>query len=542
MEEVSTFEMLPDEMILVVCQYLRDAEILYSFFNLNARLNSTIADFCHYVNIKGVTCKQFEIVTTQIVPEINLSIRSFVFDGLWENTLFNTHYPTLFQSKLSLLFPQLHTLSLVNFVNEQLNLFLDKITDLSQLVKLDIRNLLNDHTEELLKKVLAANNNQLKFVSFGYDSNDFILTTTSNDQAVSYPNIEELIMHLKTDKTLEHLFTLIPHINRLHIQFDQLSSTSKSTLTNVSSLVHLKDFQLRSINLHWSLDEIAYILSQMPSLQRLALDLRTKDPCLVNGQNFIQILPPSLIEIHLFIIYYFTESPVEVDTLLSTWSPHIRMTCLLDKSNEYAVIHTIPCGLSSIIIPATIDNSMMVGWEYTRIVTNLKIYGEQCSTDVHLIVQHFHRLRKLTIGSEYNSKAFQAAPNLRSLSIDLNCLNTALDDVCTCELLQQRIEYLKISHFREIDSIQLDTIAQKFKHLRDLGLSLDDSSIIVDSLILKVLLLWKDKNLRSLYIYGSVTDEVSKNLRQWLINHSHLRQEDSFCVGYVINWFLIWLP
>ncbi|CAF4377312.1 unnamed protein product, partial [Rotaria magnacalcarata] len=48
MEKVSTFETLPDEMILHVCQYLRGGEILHSFFNLNSRLNSAITDFCHH--------------------------------------------------------------------------------------------------------------------------------------------------------------------------------------------------------------------------------------------------------------------------------------------------------------------------------------------------------------------------------------------------------------------------------------------------------------------------------------------------------------
>ncbi|CAF3630015.1 unnamed protein product [Rotaria sp. Silwood1] len=160
-----------------------------------------------------------------------------------------------------------------------------------------------DNTEESFKELLAANNNRLKSISFDHDSVGFIVTTTSNDQAVSYPNIEELIVNLETDKSLGHLFILIPHINRLHINFNELSFASKSTLTNVSSLVYLKDFELRSINTYWSLDEIAYILSKMPFLQRLALYLRTEDEHLVNGQNFIQNLPSSLVEIHLFIIY-----------------------------------------------------------------------------------------------------------------------------------------------------------------------------------------------------------------------------------------------
>ncbi|CAF3549433.1 unnamed protein product [Rotaria sp. Silwood1] len=302
------------------------------------------------------------------------------------------------------MFPQLQTLSLVSFIDNQLNLFLDKIQNLYHLVKLDIRNFQDDNTEVLLKKVLVANNNRLKIVFFDHNSISFILPATENKKGIFYPNIEELTVNLTTDKTLGHLFILVPHINRLHIDFDLLSFDSKPTLANVSPLVHLKDFQLRSMNTYWSLDEIAHIMSKMPSLQRLALNLCTDDAHLANGQNFIRVLPSSLVEIHLFIMYYFDELYIEVDTLLATWSNHIQIKCLLNKFNLYAVLHTFPCDLPSMVIPGTIANFMLTGSEYTRNVKYLRIYGEQCSTDIHLIVQHFHRLRMLSIGSNINSK------------------------------------------------------------------------------------------------------------------------------------------
>ncbi|CAF3930717.1 unnamed protein product, partial [Rotaria sp. Silwood2] len=251
--------MLPDEIILLVCKYLHSAEILYSFFNLNFRLNSTIADFCYHVNIKYVTYKQFDFIMKQIIPQISLLIRSFVINGLWEN-ISNTLYLTLFHSKLSFIFPQLYTLSLVNFSDMQLNLFLKNITDLSQLVKLDIRNFRNEYGEVLLEQILATNNNRLKSILFDADSSNFILPTTGNSDSIAYPNIEQLVVELMTTKTLVYLFTLVPNINRLHIDFHELSYTSKSILVNISSLVHLTDFQLCPMNKCWSLDEIVHIL------------------------------------------------------------------------------------------------------------------------------------------------------------------------------------------------------------------------------------------------------------------------------------------
>ncbi|CAF3754801.1 unnamed protein product, partial [Rotaria socialis] len=273
MEKVSTFEILPDEMILHVCQYLRDGEILYSFFNLNSRLNSTIMDFCHHVNLKNLTYKQFKFIALQILPQIGGSIRSFVFNGLWQSIMFSRE-PTIFSRvKLSLLFPQLHTLILMNFVGGQLNSFLDKITDFFHLIKLDIRNCQFDNSYDSLKAILGANNNRLKSVSFDDDSTQFILTPTSDEETVSYPNIEELTVSLETEQTLGSLFILVPNITRLHVDVDELSSASKRTLENIPSLLQLKDFQLRSLDMQWSLDEIAYVLSKMPFLQRLVLDI-----------------------------------------------------------------------------------------------------------------------------------------------------------------------------------------------------------------------------------------------------------------------------
>ncbi|CAF2124855.1 unnamed protein product [Rotaria magnacalcarata] len=570
MEKVSTFEILPDEMILHVCQYLRDGEILYSFFNLNSRLNSTIMDFCHHVNLTNLTYKQFKFVALQILPQIGGSIRSFVFNGLWQSIMFSRE-PTMFSRvKLSLLFPQLHTLILMNFVGGQLNLFLDKITDFFHLGKLDIRSAQVDNSYDSLKAILGANNNRLKSVLFDDDSTRFILTSTNDEETVSYPNIEELTVSLETEQTLGSLFILVPNITRLYVDVDELSSASKRTLENIPSLLQLKDFQLRSLDMQWSLDEIAFVLSKMPFLQRLVLDISTEDKHVVHGEKFIQVLPSLLVEIHLFIMYYLSTSDNETDTTFSTWPSYIRVIRLSHESTRRGVIHTVPCDLFSMFIPAYAASNMMVGSKYTRKVHYLKICGEQCLDDIHLILQHFRQLRTLTIGSAYNSHAIppqltqpivlhlphlkrlnvtgineifhlvEAAPNLDYLKIDSNSLNMALDDTGTCELLQKRIVHLEVTNIQEIDSIPLDIIAQKFNNLRDIFLWVEKSTVFIDSLILAVLSMWKDKSLRSFYIKGSLTDDVSKNLSQWLMNHSHLDSEDLFLVEYDSTWITVW--
>lgn len=404
MENLSNFEMLPDEMILYVCQYLRNAEILYSFFNLNTRLNSTITDYYRRVNLKNVTYKQFNFVTMKIIPEIGSFIESFVFNGPWESIMFKSPNSIFSKAKLSSIFPQLRRMSIVGFIDQQLNEFLEKITDFPHLVKLDIRSAQVDGQEDSLKKLLAANSNRLKSIMFDYDSMDFVLESNKNEETISFTNIEELALNLKTDKIFGSLFMLVPNVTRLYIDFDETSSTSTTIITNIPSLIYLKDFRLRSLDTDWSLNEISFILNKMPSLQRLALDLPTTDYNLINGNNFLKVLPLSLVEIHFFIIYKHLMSPQEIDNLVSTWPNYPQIACLEYKSADYMVIHTMPCDFISINIPASVAKKMFVGSNYTRKVRDLKIFGDQNSTDIHSILQHFQRIRTLTIGSKNQQK------------------------------------------------------------------------------------------------------------------------------------------
>jgi hypothetical protein len=77
MVSLSSFEILPDEMILYVCHYLRGADILYSFYNLNTRLNITITGYCRYVNLMAVSYKQFDYAVSNVLPQIVIDYPPF---------------------------------------------------------------------------------------------------------------------------------------------------------------------------------------------------------------------------------------------------------------------------------------------------------------------------------------------------------------------------------------------------------------------------------------------------------------------------------
>lgn len=159
----------------------------------------------------------------------------------------------------------------------------------------------------------------------------------------------------------------------------------------------------------------------MPSLQRFVLDISTQDKDVVDGEKFIKVLPLSLIEIHLFIMYHVPTFDDEKDPILSTWPSYVRVIRLLHESNRYGVIYTVPCDLFSMVIPAYVASNMMVGSKYTQKVQYLKISGKQCSNDIHKIVQHFHQLGTLSIGSSRNSHASRFFAVIKLVSFETLC-------------------------------------------------------------------------------------------------------------------------
>jgi hypothetical protein len=404
MVSLSSFEILPDEMILYVCHYLRGADILYSFYNLNTRLNITITGYCRYVNLMAVSYKQFDYAVSNVLPQIGSSVRTFVLNGNWETIICDRLSSILFTSRLSFLLPRLQRITVKWFTSERLFLFVDILQDFLHLTQLDLRYLKGRTIDSLLTKVLSANNGRLSIVSFDQDSID--LDISDNCETISYPNIEELTVNLTISELIPRLFRLIPNVRRLYLSVDELSDSSQSklTTTDLSSLVYLIDFQLRSINLFWTFEEISHILKAMPSLQKLALDFRTDDERLINEDDLITILPSSLLKINFVTRYYFSEPESDVKTLNTAQSARFSIAYLLDEPRHRYLIHTIPCDLRTVIIPATIAKQMTVGWGYMQQMEDLYIYDTTSLLDILLILQHFRRLRTLSIDLQDSSQ------------------------------------------------------------------------------------------------------------------------------------------
>jgi hypothetical protein len=135
-----------------------------------------------------------------------------------------------------------------------------------------------------------------------------------------------------------------------------------------------------------------------------------------------------------------------------------------------------------------------------------------------------------------------ASPNLEQLTIDFDCLKAPLDDKPTCHLLKTRIVRLDIIDWIDIESNLLQRIAEVFGCLRNLVITMKDTKLLIDSFVLTIISLWKSRLGVSLGVKGLLSEEINKNLRQWIIDHFfNFMPEDSFAVEYKDHGFNLWL-
>lgn len=135
----------------------------------------------------------------------------------------------------------------------------------------------------------------------------------------------------------------------------------------------------------------------------------------------------------------------------------------------------------------------------------------------------------------------KAAPNLCRLAIQYDCLSGQLNDKDICNLLQQRIVRLHIMDWTNVEYDLLDRTAVIFTSLYELLVSVKNEKLFVNEIAIKILSLWQNTSLFSVYINGGLSNEVEKNLRQWFIDHSHLTNNSSFAVKYNNNWLDLWI-
>ncbi|CAF3788387.1 unnamed protein product [Rotaria sp. Silwood1] len=349
MVSLSTFETLPDEIILVACQYLRGADVLYALFNLNTRLNTTITGYCHYVNLMTVPYQQFNYVVIHVLPcivifdqdsiclNVSEDVTAISYPNIEELTInisVANVLPRLFKlipnirrlcinieeysgssTSKQVFIDLLHVTNLINFQLHSRNWYwtLDEITDLLQkmpsLQNVELSFCTNDKrflTEETLLIISPSSSIQIDyFIHYPYltlnDDIEYFVTSQSNRPSTACllnDTHDRLIIH--TNPCHLHSIALPGSIAK------QMSSRSKFTQVEdlyiyyVSSLLELSlsivtfpsSMQSIVLRLPWlkklsisGIIELSHLLSISPNLDKLNVNFNCLKALLENNST-----------------------------------------------------------------------------------------------------------------------------------------------------------------------------------------------------------------------------------------------------------------
>jgi hypothetical protein len=227
-----------------------------------------------------------------------------------------------FGERMSSIFPKLKCLTLISFTFTSLKLFLSCLEDVPELNELDIRflnaeNVDNGELGVLLHQLFTINKNRLTSLSLADDSISFRLDT--KDHNVSYPNIENLTIKLRTLGDFHILLTVLP---RIHV-LDVIIKSSYFEFVDETPLLpvcELKDFSLKSLECSWDLEELTTILKRIPNVATFSLKILTiSDPRLVSGDEFFSELSTLSLKVFNYTLFFFCEPSIEQTMIISTW-------------------------------------------------------------------------------------------------------------------------------------------------------------------------------------------------------------------------------
>jgi hypothetical protein len=118
---------LPDEMLLIILSKLNMVDVFYSLVDLNKRFNQLVFDplYIHHLDLTAKTSldhnspvdnQVFDQIRTKVLPRIHYKVNKIMVTSPSIEFIFNT-----------VDYPQLHSLSLLNFQQETLLQYLTSI-------------------------------------------------------------------------------------------------------------------------------------------------------------------------------------------------------------------------------------------------------------------------------------------------------------------------------------------------------------------------------------------------------------------------------
>jgi hypothetical protein len=335
---------------------------------------------------------QFIHIFTNILPQIQYSIRSLVIFEL-ESPLFLQ----LFQTNY--IYYNLEKLTLVNWTDEKLIVFIDTLHRMKYFHKLVIQAL--DVTESinnsiLLKKLLGTNDNQLKELIFDHECDALSLTNDEGCQMI-FPHITQLDIELKTTTDLFQLIKIVPNVEKLHITF-------KHSWTKISSdkqiFSHLKEFSVYAMSWFSTYDDLKTLIQISPTIENLSLVLVTHDYSMIDKQRVFSLLPCSIKNFHYSICYQPSDINEKFDPneIIRTWET-LPIAYSICENDKRIFLHTILYEPSRLSLRSLFNKKMSADFnsEIYRKVRHLHVYDTINLKDTFGIIRHCRQIIDLII-------------------------------------------------------------------------------------------------------------------------------------------------
>jgi hypothetical protein len=156
--------------------------------------------------------------------------------------------------------------------------------------------------------------------------------------------------------------------------------------------------------------------------------------------------------------------------------------------------------------------------------------------------------RKSCVNTKHLQRLLEVSPNLYHLKVNFDFLQPLFDDESVCLLLQQRIThlYILLSLSESLEPVisSMPRLISTFSSLKHFYFCLEKGCQPSEPLILSTLsYITKCNSLISFGVVNAVmTQEIlSKDIQQWVMEHSTLHDHNSFIVDYTDEIFRLWL-
>lgn len=390
----SKLEMLPDEMLLEICRYLHSGDVLYSFFGLNSRLNQTITFYRQHVSLHRTFYMQFIHIFTTILPQIDSCIRSLVIYEL-ESPLFLTSFQTHH------IYSNLEKLTLVNWTDEKLIVFLDTLHGMKHFRKLVIQALdLTTPTKHLnlLKKIFSTNDNRLTQINFDHECDAFNFTDNEKDDYdMIFLNIIQLNIELQTTTDLLQLGKIVPNIEQLHITFKR---PWRKISFDQQIFSYLKEFSVYAMSWFSTFEDLKTLIQISSTIENLSFVLVTHDYAMIDRQCVVSLLPSTINKFDYSICYQPSDLERDFDTIriIQSWKS-IPIAYSINENDKRIFLHTIFYEPNRLSLRSLFNKQMSaeLNSQIYRKVRHLHVYDTLNLTEMFGILRHCRQILDLVV-------------------------------------------------------------------------------------------------------------------------------------------------